>query len=990
MDREFIIGLKEHRIFGWIAKAYWVEKKNKEFFTVVESVSGKNLGEKITEYSETQQKLIKITDQYTDSEITKLFSKKKLSTRDFISKFSDEALKVRIREYIEKRLIKLLDVQKDSNISLFFNSDSKNVYSEDKITIQSGFSETVFNFSKEEEGSKYFLTVKNAQSEINLYNKAGYIITNSPCSLLLENKLYFFKPEPEGIDGKKILPFLVKEHIIIPKTAEKKYFETFVLKSIEKYKVNAKGFKIIRLPIVPKPVLLVEKDWKDKFTMILKFDYDGNLVSPSYGKKRFVRAKFDEDNYAYEQIDRDLGFEKEKSDFLQSVGLKKTGEYNYKILSDEDVPIEDTALIQWLNQFGSVLKENGFDVQQKFFNKKYFIEKAWIDFKVNDRNDWFDIKATVNFGGFSVPFMKLKNHIKNNNNEFVLPNGEIAIIPEEWFSKYRDFILFSEQKGNDFRLEKHHFQVLSNDIEDIDQELVKKMNQMSHQEFSVSPKVNAKLRPYQKLGYDWINSLYQNKFGACLADDMGLGKTLQTLAVIRRIMDLDIGKNGSVIKKRKAEQLSLFEQVSPEPKVDHIEKVQGKRAGLIVMPTSLVHNWMNEINKFTPDIKTYAYTGTRREKNIEHFSNFDLILTSYGIVRNDIDILKDYHFNFLFLDESQTIKNPLSKTYKLIMEITANNKMVLTGTPIENTLTDLWAQMNFINPGLLGTLNFFKEEFVDPIEKHQDAILKEEKQEKLQKIIRPFFLRRTKEEVANDLPDLTETVHYCSMSEEQHRIYEEEKSKIRNVLINSFGKKKSTVEKNMLIIQALTKLRQLANHTKLIEEKDDNPSGKFDEIIRMLESLRAENHKVLIFSSFVKHLNIFEDYFKDNEWKYSMLTGKTTKREEVINEFQSDPENSLFLISLKAGGSGLNLTAADYVFILDPWWNPASERQAIARAHRIGQQKKVMAYRFITEGSIEEKILKFQEKKQELADVFINNNNSFAKLSETEILNLFD
>lgn len=990
MNREFIIGLKEHRIFGWIAKAYWVEKKNKEFFTIVEGISGNNLGPKINEYSETQQKLIKITDQYTDSGITKLFSKKKLSTRDFISKFNDDALKARIREYIEKRLIKLFDVLKDSNISLFFNSDSKNIYNEDKIIIQSGFSETVFNFSKEEEESKYFLTVKNGQSEINLYNKAGHIITNSPCSLLLENTLYFFKPEPEGIDGKKILPFLVKEHIIIPKTAEKKYFESFVLKSIEKYNVNAKGFEIIMLRSIPKPVLIVEKDWKDQFTMILKFDYDGNLVSPNYKKNRFVKFLIKEGEYIYEQIDRDLNFEQEKSDFLQSIGLVNTGEDNFKLQNDDEDSVKDTALIQWLNQFGSVLNENGFDVQQKFFNKKYFIEKAWIDFKVDDHNDWFDIKATVNFGGFNFPFMKLKNHIRNNNNEFVLPNGEIAIIPEEWFSKYRDFILFSEPKGNDFRLEKHHFQVLSNDIEDIDQELVKKMNQMNHQEFRVSPKVKAKLRPYQKLGYDWINSLYENRFGACLADDMGLGKTLQTLAVILRIIELDSGKNGSVVKNNKAKQLSLFEQVTPIPKVEQAEKMEGKRAGLIVMPTSLVHNWMNEIGKFTPDIKTYTYTGTRREKNIEYFSNFDVILTSYGIVRNDIDILKKYNFDFLFLDESQAIKNPLSKTYKSVMEIATNHKMVLTGTPIENTLTDLWAQMNFINPGLLGTLNFFKEEFVDPIEKYQDAILKEEKQVKLQKIIRPFFLRRTKEEVAKDLPDLTETTHYCSMSEEQHRIYEEEKSKIRNVLINSFGKKKSMVEKNMLIIQALTKLRQLANHTKLIDEKDDNSSGKFDEVIRMLESLIAENHKVLIFSSFVKHLNLFSDYFNKNGWKYSILTGKTTKREKVINEFQSDPGNRLFLISLKAGGSGLNLTAADYVFILDPWWNPASEKQAIARAHRIGQHKKVMAYRFITEDSIEEKILKFQEKKQELADVFINNNNSFAKLSQNEIMDLFD
>ncbi len=990
MTTEFIIGLKKHRVFGWIAKAYLVEKRNKNFFTVVESISGKNIGAGITEYSETQQKLIKITDNYSDSEITKLFSKKKLSTRDFLSKFNDNELKIRIREYIEKRLTKLFDVLKESNISLYFNTDSKNIYNEEKIFLQTGYSETVFNFTKEEKTSKYFLTVNDGQSVINLYNKTGYIITNSPCSLLLENKLYFFKPEPEGIDGKKIIPFLIKEHIVIPKTAEKKYFETFVLKSIEKYKVNATGFEIINKQTKPNPVLIVEKDWKNQFNMILKFDYHGNIVSPNYQKKRFIKLVINKDDFKYEQIDRDYNFEREKSEFLQSIGLLNTGENNFKLKSDDENIENDSAPIQWLNNYGSVLKENGFDVQQKFFNKKYFIEKAWVNFKVDDKDDWFDVQATVNFGSFSFPFKKLRNHIVNNNTEFVLPNGEIAIIPEEWFSKYRDFILFSKTEGDIFSLGRHHFQLLSNEIEDIDQDLVKKMNKLTHQKFKLSSKVKAILRPYQKEGYDWISSLYENKFGACLADDMGLGKTLQTLSVIYRLIDFDFVENEAVLSTNNAKQLNLFEEVKPKIKPKLKTNVKEKPAGLIVMPTSLIHNWMNEIEKFTPGLKTYIYVGARRDKNLAKFSQYDVILSSYGIVRNDIDILTQYDFNFLFLDESQAIKNPASKIYKSIIKIKANKKLVLTGTPIENSLTDLWAQMNFINPGLLGTINFFKAEFVDPIEKYQDALLKEEKQEKLQKIISPFFLRRTKEEVAHDLPDLTETIRYCAMHEEQFRIYEEEKSKIRNVIMDAFGKKKSFAEKNMLIIKALTKLRQLANHTRLIEEKDSNPSGKFDEVSRMFEDLRAENHKVLIFSSFVKHLNIFAEYFEENMWKYSMLTGKTTKREKVISEFQSDPENRLFLISLKAGGSGLNLTAADYVFILDPWWNPASEKQAIARAHRIGQHKKVMAYRFITENSIEEKILKFQAKKQELADVFINNNNSFAKLSENDILDLFD
>lgn len=986
MDKKFIIGLREHRFFGWLASAYWVEKENKEFFSIVERISGLHLKEKISSFSETEQKLITVIDSYNESEITKLFSKKKQPSRDFIGGLKEGSIKTAIREYIERRLVKVVDLLLGSDIPLYINTDSKNVYKEDKIALQAGYAEAVFNFIKEKEGSKYFLSLSDGQTEINLYNKHAQIITNSPCRLLLENKLYRFKPEPEGIDGKKILPFIVKQHINIPKTAEKKYFETFVFKSIEKYTVSAKGFEIIRLPVIPKPVLIFEKDWKDQFNMILKFDYNGNLVSPDYKKGRFVKAFLDRDKYKYEQIDRLPEYEKEKVNFLHSIGMVNKSGYNFKIKKLDDNQHNETVLIEWLNKYGSVLTENGFDIRQKFFNKKYLLEKAWIDFTVDDKNDWFDVRATVNFGSFSFPFTRLAKHIKNLNNEFVLPTGEIAIIPEEWFAKYKDFILFSKPEGDVFNLGKFHFSVLSNDFEDIDADLVKKMKSITHQEFNLPKTVKAKLRPYQKHGFDWINSLFDNNFGACLADDMGLGKTLQTLAVISRIISLKQTENTN---KSHVKQLSLFDAPQTKTVVVHDEPHTGKRSGLIVMPTSLIHNWENEIKKFTPEIKAHAYTGTRRDKNTDNFSKYDVILTSYGIVRNDIDILLGYDFRFMFLDESQAIKNPLSKTYKSVLKIVADYKMVLTGTPIENSLTDLWAQMNFINPGLLGSLSFFKEEFVDPIEKYHDAIIMEERQDKLKKIIGPFFLRRKKEEVAGDLPDLTETIHYCTMPEEQSRLYETEKSKIRNVLLDAFGKKKSITEKNMLVIQALTKLRLIANHTKLLEGLGDFPSGKFDEVIRMIESLRAENHKVLIFSSFVKHLDLFADYFKEQKWKYAMLTGKTTKREQVIEQFQTDEENILFLISLKAGGSGLNLTAADYVFIIDPWWNPASEKQAIARAHRIGQDKKVMAYRFITENSIEEKILKFQAKKQELADVFINN-NPFSKLSEHDILEIFD
>lgn len=354
------------------------------------------------------------------------------------------------------------------------------------------------------------------------------------------------------------------------------------------------------------------------------------------------------------------------------------------------------------------------------------------------------------------------------------------------------------------------------------------------------------------------------------------------------------------------------------------------------------------------------------------------------MVRNDFELFRQHRFFYLILDESQNIKNPNSKTYKSITQLKADHRLVLTGTPIENSLSDLWSQINFINKGLLGNLAFFKREFITPIEKKNDI----EKQEKLQTLIRPFVLRRTKEQVAKDLPPLTEQIRYCQMDSDQKSLYETEKSAIRNSILDSI-EKEGMEKSSFMVLQGLTKLRQLANHPSMLHEDNASSSGKFDEIFRSLESLVAEKHKVLIFSSFVTHLNLLKTQIEKREWKFSLLTGKTQNRKKVIHNFQNDSGNMIFLISLKAGGVGLNLTAADYVFIIDPWWNPAAELQAISRAHRIGQSKKVIVYRFITEESIEEKIQLLQERKSSLAEKFINSNNPFKAISKEEIINLF-
>jgi len=343
-----------------------------------------------------------------------------------------------------------------------------------------------------------------------------------------------------------------------------------------------------------------------------------------------------------------------------------------------------------------------------------------------------------------------------------------------------------------------------------------------------------------------------------------------------------------------------------------------------------------------------------------------------------------FDFNYIILDESQYIKNNDSKTYRAIIRLKGKNKVVLTGTPIENSLRDLWTQLNFVNPGIFGSFNFFKENYISVIERQNDKDVKND----LKRIIAPFILRRTKEEVDSDLPEIEEQSIICEMSEEQSNLYEEEKSKIRNKIIEYYNNgilKKSS----FYVLQALTKLRQIANHPQMIGKKNYT-SGKFDEIIERLSTLINQNHKVLIFSNFVKYLNLFKQQFDKTDWKYEMLTGGTNNRKKNIERFQNNDDIKLFLISIKAGGVGLNLTAADYVFVLDPWWNPAVEKQAIARAHRIGQTKNVFAFKFITFGSVEEKIQKLQKKKMKLANEFIDANNYFKYFEDDTIVELFN
>lgn len=645
------------------------------------------------------------------------------------------------------------------------------------------------------------------------------------------------------------------------------------------------------------------------------------------------------------------------------------------------------SLVEWINHKEKFLKSINATIIQHHNISKYYTSTIYADFKIQVEKDWFDIYAMIHFGThYQIPFIQFRKYILKGIREFILPNGEVAILPEEWFVKFKDLMLYCSDNKKTMRLQRHHFLLLNENLFENEEVLE---SSVQHLDFSLAEPVvipdnlKATLRSYQAEGLRWMQFLNKQGFGGCLADDMGLGKTIQTLALL-----LGIQQEKGVTREENTLAAVFNNQEDPTQTnlfSPHKNGGSHRRTSLIIMPSSLIHNWKNEIKRFAPSLKTLIHTGTNRYADTKVFPYYDVVLTTYGTVRNDQELLGAFAFHYIILDESQAIKNPDSLNSQVVCSLICDHRLVLTGTPIENSLIDLWSQMNFLNKGLLGTLTFFKNEYLIPFEKDGDEFA----QKRLQRLIEPFMLRRRKEEVALELPPLIEDIRYCEMTEQQHKIYEQERTRIRQIIMESIEKKgigNSSIE----VLKAMMHLRQLSNHPVMTDENYKGDSGKFDEILRNIQNLVEEKNKVLVFSSFVKHLNLFANKFNEMGIPYAMLTGSTTNREKAINEFKDNADTRIFLISIKAGGVGLNLTEADYVFLLDPWWNPAVEQQAISRSHRIGQFKNVIAYKFITKDSIEEKILKLQQHKLQLAETFVPSNNPLKDINKEDIVKLFE
>ncbi|MDP2236741.1 MAG: SNF2-related protein [Bacteroidales bacterium] len=977
----FLVGiLRSTTHLGYLILPYYC-RREESFLTVVSLFSADEISDEANETPHIKL-LHELARSLDVNEIVRRFSKTKQSPSIFFKTADKKIIDKMLMPFVSKQTAKIIELFLENDIPVYHGDIWPHLYEESRIKILKSPPEVKLFFKRGEEGTTYTFEAWIKETKISLQNPNNIIVSNEPCYLYSKNRLIRFD---DKINGKLLSPFLKKVNIQIPQRIEKTYFESFIKKIVNLSNIEAEGFQIIDLDVKPKVVLSLEQDFQGLPGFVVSFDYNDRKILCDNPQQSYTTLITDENGFVFKRFRRDSEWENNKRKILKGLGLQQYA--SFFRLGNESRYIKD--FLPFLIENKAALKEEGFIIEQKETNPWNF-DKPYLRIKNQMQNDWFDLFIMINLGDISLPFVALKNHILQNENIYFLPNGEKFLIPDSWFEKYREMFIHGREHATALRFSKHHFGTLKQfqltEIEALEKEI-------ERIDLWQKPVLNnAELRPYQEYGSFWIRNLSRQNLGGILADDMGLGKTIQVIAVLTAFFEgskkqkIDQNKNEITDNQQLNYQLDLFSE-PPVVQESHIEvesATTSRLPALLVMPTSLIHNWKNEINRFAPWMKTLIYSGTQRKMNKKILKSYQLILTTYGTLRNDIDLLKTFAFSYVIMDESQQIKNPESKTSRAAFELRADFRFGLTGTPLENHLTDIWSQMHFLNPGMLGTLSEFNRYYAVPISKNPLA----PERERLIEIIKPFILRRTKAQVAPELPPMTETVVYCEMGDEQRKLYEEEKSRMRNALLESLEDENLGAGNAVMVLKALMTLRQFANHPCLADPSLESESGKFEMITDTLQTVISENHKVLAFSSFLGHLKLLEDYCIQHNIGYVKLIGATLKREAVIDSFRNNDQVKVFLISLKAGGLGLNLTEAGYVFMLDPWWNPAAELQAINRAHRIGQDKKVFVYRFISKDTVEEKILKLQDKKRALAESFIVEDQFIRGLSKEEILKL--
>jgi SNF2 family DNA or RNA helicase len=716
------------------------------------------------------------------------------------------------------------------------------------------------------------------------------------------------------------------------------------------------------------PNLIKEiKEGEPETKIILQEKGDYLVFQPIFNYKGYAIRENDKDEIVVADKDKLVIIKRNKDAEAEFLGKIENLHSNFiRPQGTQSLALKGIDVLKnnWYFLFVDTMRDlnivvEGFEVLKNF---KFNTAKPSTKIYINSETDWFDAKVEINFGDQQITVADVKKALANKQQFVPLADGTLGVLPEEWLKRYSLLFRMGEGKTDKLKLSKYHFSVIDELYEERDDaelifQLEEKYDKLKSN-FKISeipPPEHLKpiLRPYQVSGFQWLNYLSEVGWGGILADDMGLGKTIQALTFLQEY-------------KRKNEKL----------------------LSLVVCPTTLIYNWENEIKKFAPSLTFHIHHGGDRQKVKKLFLEKNVIITTYGTLRSDIKFFLEMQFDYVVLDESQAIKNPVSKVTKAASLLNAKHKLCMSGTPLQNNTFDIFAQMSFLNPGMLGSMDHFRNEFSMPIDKFGDK----ERKEHLRKILYPFILRRTKEQVAKDLPAKTEMILWCEMEQEQRDIYDAFRNDYRENILGAI-ESKGLGKSQLTILQGLMKLRQICDSPAIMnsDEVYPNVSVKVDELARELEE-NCGDHKVLVFSQFLGMLGLIRKKLEEQEIPYEYFDGSTSApdRQIAIENFQNKDHVRVFLISLKAGGVGLNLTAADYVYIVDPWWNPAVEQQAIDRTHRIGQTKNIFAYRMICKDTVEDKIIQLQERKKQLAKDIVADDDTFVKtLSKEDVEYLF-
>jgi non-specific serine/threonine protein kinase len=756
-------------------------------------------------------------------------------------------------------------------------------------------------------------------------------------------------------DAAAVQTLVEHPQLIIPRDERDEFFDNYLVPLADALPLSGPAIRWEQVEAEPTPRLYLSEAAGD-MQAALRFAYGAYELPYEKTPPDTVTKRAATSDATLARIQRRPEDEQQAYSALSSFGLKRGLEPGSFLLR------KGVDTVDFLLQHVPKLTANGYEIfgEENLTTAKVNRNKPTISFNVSSGIDWFDLNGVVNFGEIAVALKDIRRAVRKKERYIKLADGSIGAIPPEWVERYRHLFALGDDVGDGLRLGNHHLTLIDQLLGEADRVAADAQFEERRQKLRsfetiaarpLPPGFVGELRSYQKAGYDWLHFLHEYGFGGCLADDMGTGKTIQTLAFL-----WSLRASG-----------------------------HAHHADLLVVPRSLIFNWQREAQRFTPELKIQVHADQTRVRDTAAFAGADLILTTYGVMRRDIEVLREYPFHYIVLDESQAIKNPAGETSKAARLLKGEHRLCLTGTPVENSTSELWSQFAFLNPGLLGNLDYFREEFVTPIErkKNPDAATF------LRKLVYPFILRRTKEQVAKDLPPRTERVLMAEMEPPQRALYVQQRDLYRAKLLGLI-EDEGMGNARMQILEGLLRLRQLSNHPRLVDQEYDGPSAKFELLWETLDTLRAEGHKALVFSQFVQMLSLVREELDAQGIPYAYLDGQTRDREAVVERFQTDPSLPFFLISLKAGGVGLNLTAADYVIHIDPWWNPAAEQQASDRSHRIGQDKPVFVYKLVLRDTVEEKILQLQEHKRALVDQLISPEGGvFKSLTREDVEALF-